>query len=120
MTKAGVQPMPVGMSLVCLKSWVGKYKSYDNGIHYVSPKYYKIKHKGRSNRYLGRKYVWHYYQEATPATSGYYKTVGSGKRKCGYYPNGSYYCYTTAPKRVWVLVGLTAGGLSCYPLHLGP
>ena len=79
-----------------------EYKSYDNGLHYVSPKYYKIKHKGRSNRYLARKYVWHYYQEATPATSGYYKTVSSGKRKCGYHSNGSYYCYTTAPKRVWV------------------
>ena len=78
------------------------YKSLDNGIHYVSPKFYKIKHKGRSNRYLARKYVWHYYQDATPATSGYYKTVSSGKRKCGYYPNGSYYCYTTAPKKVWV------------------
>ena len=79
-----------------------EYKTFDNGIHYVSPKYYKIKHKGRSDRYLARKYVWHYYQEATPATSGYYKTVGSGKRKCGYYPNGAYYCYTTAPKTVWV------------------
>ena len=56
-----------------------EYKILDNGIHYVSPKYYKIKHKGRSNRYLARKYVWHYYQEATPATSGYYKTVSSGK-----------------------------------------
>ncbi len=47
-----------------------EYKTLDNGIHYVSPKFYKIKHKGRSNRYLARKYVWHYYQNATPATSG--------------------------------------------------
>ena len=92
-----------GTDIFGLPKVVGwEYKTLDNGIHYVSPKYYKIKHKGRSNRYLARKYVWHYHQEAMPATSGYYKTVSSGKRKCGYSPNGSYYCYTTAPKRVWV------------------
>ena len=92
-----------GTDIFGLPKVVGwEYKTLDNGIHYVSPKYYKIKHKGRSNRYLARKYVWHYRQEAMPATSGYYKTVSSAKRKCGYSPNGSYYCYTTAPKRVWV------------------
>jgi len=92
-----------GSDIFGLPKVVGwEYKTLDNGIHYVSPKYYKIKHKGRSNRYLARKYVWHYRQEATPATSGYYKTVSSGKRKCSYNSYGSYYCYTTAPKRVWV------------------
>ena len=79
-----------------------EYKSTDNGIHYGSPKLYKIRHKGNTNRYLARKYVRHYYKEATSGTSGYYKTVSSGERKCGYHANGSYYCYSTRPKRVWV------------------
>ena len=92
-----------GIDIFGLPKVVGwEYKSIDNGIHYGSPKLYKIKHKGSSNRYLARKYVWHYYKEATPGTSGYYKTVNSGQRKCGYYPNGSYYCYTTEPEQVWV------------------
>lgn len=92
-----------GIDIFGLPKVVGwEYKSTDNGIHYGSPKLYKIKHKGSSNRYLARKYVWHYYKEATPGTSGYYKTVSSGQRKCGYYPNGSYYCYTTKPEQVWV------------------
>ena len=90
-----------GVDIFGLPKVVGwEYKSTDNGIHYGSPKLYKIKHKGSSNRYLARKYVWHYYKEATPGTSGYYKTVNSGQRKCGYYPNGSYYCYTTEPEQV--------------------
>ena len=92
-----------GKDIFGLSKVVGwAYKSTDNGIHYQSPKLYKIKHKGNSNRYLARKYVWHYYINATPGTSGYYKTVSSGKRKCGYHSNGSYYCYSTRPKRVWV------------------
>ena len=92
-----------GIDIFGLPKVVGwSYKSVDNGIHYQSPKLYKIKHKGSSNRYLAQKYVWHYHQEAIPRTSGYYKTVSSGERKCRYNYNGSYYCYTTQPKRVWV------------------
>ena len=92
-----------GLDIFGLPKVVGwSYKSLDNGIHYRGQKFYKIKHKGSSNRYLAKKYVHHYYQDAIPATSGYYRTVRAGQRKCGYNANGSYYCYTTAPKRVWV------------------
>ena len=37
-----------GADIFGLPKVVGwEYKTFDNGIHYVSPKYYKIKHKGR-------------------------------------------------------------------------
>ena len=92
-----------GLDIFGLPKVVGwSYKTLDNGIHYRGPKQYKIKHKGQSNRYLAQKFVRHYHQNAIPATSGYYKTVRAGQRKCGYNANGTYYCYTTAPKRVWV------------------
>lgn len=92
-----------GLDIFGLPKVVGwSYKTLDNGIHYRGPKLYKIKHKGKSNRYLGQKFVHHYYQEAIPATSGYYRTVSAGRKQCGYNTNGSYYCYTTAPRREWV------------------
>ena len=74
-----------GLDQLGLPKHVGwRYKSIrnKNEVHYYFPELFRVPHRGQSDRYIAQKEFWHWYQQPTVGTPGYYRDITPAKTTC--------------------------------------